>query len=87
MDNEAKEDLKLLEERVRSAINMAQNCDIEFMYHERPVFEIQRRQEQRRFKMKDSHLDQSLDQKFGALFRDYGNAFTFYVSHCQCKKK
>lgn len=83
MNNEAIEDLKLLGERVKSAINMAQNCDIEFIYHERPVYEIQRRQEQRHLQSKDEYLN----QRFGTLFRDYGIAFTSYVSHCQCNKK
>ena len=82
MNGEAREDLKMLEERVKSAINMAQNCDIDFIYHERPVYEIQRRQETRNLKSKDEYLN----QRFGALFRDYGLAFTFYVSHCQCSR-
>lgn len=81
--DDAREDLKLLEERVKSAIEMAQNCDIDFIYHERPVYEIQRRQEKRHLKQKDEFLN----GRFGALFRDYGNAFTFYVSQCQCSKK
>lgn len=83
MNGEAREDLKLLEERVKSAINMAQNCEIDFIYHERPIFEIQTRNEKRHLKPKDEFLK----QRFGALFRDYGKAFTFYVSNCQCNKK
>lgn len=81
--DEAREDLKLLEERVKSAINMAENCEIDFIYHERPVYEIQRRQEGRHLRPEDEYLN----QRFGALFRDYGKAFTFYVSHCQCNKR
>ena len=72
MNNETREDLKLLEERVKSAINMAQKCEIDFIYHERPVFEIQKRHEKRHLQSKDEYLK----QRFGALFRDYGNAFT-----------
>ena len=83
MNKEAIEDLKLLEERVKSAINMAQNCEIDFIYHERPVFEIQKRREKRHLKPGDEYLN----QRFGYLFRDYGKAFTFYVSNCQCNKK
>ena len=83
MKDDAREDLKLLEERVKSAIDMAQKCNIDFIYHERPVFEIQQRNEKRHLKPKDEYLK----QRFGALFRDYGIAFRFYVDHCQCNKK
>jgi hypothetical protein len=83
MNGEAREDLKILEERVKSAINMAQNCDIDFIYHERSVYEIQKRHEKRHLGPKDEFLN----QRFGALFRDYGIAFTSYVSNCQCNKK
>lgn len=83
MKDDIREDIKLLEERVKSAVDMAQNCNIDFIYHERPVFEIQKRREKRHLKPEDEHLNQRL----GALLRDYGKAFTFYVSNCQCNKK
>lgn len=45
MKDDVREDIKLLEERVKSAVDMAQNYNIDFIYHERPVFEIQQRRE------------------------------------------
>lgn len=82
-NNDLKEDLRMLEDRVRAAREMAQICDIEFIYHERPLIELQKRHETRYYKPEEEHLK----QKFGALLRDYGQAFTNYITHCQCKKK